>query len=66
MTGSTGTGVTYSLSTAHITLGAGATGTFTVWMTADKGASTGGHQAKLEVGGTSVVYARAVLYTFVK
>lgn len=66
VTSSTGTGVTYSLSTSSITLGAGATGTFTVWMTADKGASTGGHQAKLLVGGASVTYARAVLYTFVK
>jgi minor extracellular serine protease Vpr len=61
-----GTGVAFSLSTAHITLGAGQSGTFTVWMTSAKGAPTGGHQGLLTVSGSATEYAHAVLYTLIK
>jgi minor extracellular serine protease Vpr len=61
-----GDGVTYSLSTASIALNAGETGTFTVFMSAAKGAALGDHNGQLEVYGTSASYAHAALYTFIK
>jgi hypothetical protein len=65
--GTGGGGVSYSLDTSALTLAAGQSGTFTVWMTADKGAVAGDHQAKLavSVGGTGEV-AHAAVYTLIK
>lgn len=64
--GAGGGGVAYSLGTSSLTLGAGASGTFTVWMTADKGASTGGHSAKLTVLVAGTERAHAAVYTLIK
>jgi subtilisin family serine protease len=61
-----GTGINYSLSLTHINLAAGATGTFMVFMSADKGAIVGDHQGRLAVSGTIGDYAHAVVYTLVK
>ncbi len=56
----------YSVSPSSVTLAAGASGSFTVTMTAGKAASAGDHQATLTIvsGGTEV--AHAVVYTFIK
>lgn len=64
--GAGGGGVAYSLGTPSLTLGAGASGSFTVWMVAAKGASAGGHSATLtvRVGGTE--RAHAAVYTLIK
>jgi minor extracellular serine protease Vpr len=64
-TGLTGTGVSYSVTSSVGPLAAGASGTATVTMTADKGASPGSHQATLNVsdGGT---LAHAVVFTFIQ
>jgi len=65
--GAGGGGVSYSLDTSALNLAAGQSASFTVWMTADKGAAEGGHQAKLtvSVGGTGEV-AHAAVYTLIK
>jgi hypothetical protein len=63
--GAGGGGISYSLSTSSIWLAAGASGTFWVNMTADKGADLGDHSAQLHVSG-SAGYAHAIVYTFVK
>ena len=59
-------GVHFSLGQSTITLAAGVSGTFTVWMTADKGAAGGDHSALLTVSGSSGEYAHAVVYAFIK
>jgi minor extracellular serine protease Vpr len=64
--GGGGGGVTYSLSTGSVSLAPGATGTFTVFMTAAKGAVPGDHNGELNVSGGSGSYAHAGLYTFIK
>lgn len=61
-----GGGVTYSLSTNSVILASGETATFSVFMTAAKGAVLGDHNGELEVHGTSGSYAHAELYTFIK
>jgi minor extracellular serine protease Vpr len=62
VTGTTGTGVAFTVSPSVVNLAAGATATVTVTMSAAKGASAGGHQAFLQVGSV----AHSVLYVFVK
>jgi minor extracellular serine protease Vpr len=59
-------GVAYSVGTSSLTLAAGASGTFTVWMTAAKAATAGGHQAILRIstGGNEV--AHAAVFTLIK
>jgi hypothetical protein len=64
--GGGGGGVSYSLGTSSLTLAAGASGTFTVWMTADKGAAAGGHQATLSVSAGGSEVAHAAVYTLIK
>jgi len=61
-----GGGVAYSLSTNSISLAPGETGTFTILMTASKGALLGNHNGELNVSGTSGSYAHAELYTLIK
>ena len=58
----TGTGITYTVSPASVTLGSNATALATVTMTATKAASRGDHQAWLNVG----TVAHAAVYTLVK
>jgi minor extracellular serine protease Vpr len=64
--GASGGGVAYSVSPSSLALGADESGTATVTMSADKGASFGDHQALLtvSVGGSQV--AHAAVYTFIK
>jgi len=62
ITGTTGTGVTYSVSGASFSLAAGGTATVTVAMSAAKGASVGAHQAMLRFGGL----AHAAVFTWIK
>jgi subtilisin family serine protease len=62
---STGTGVSYAI-TPNVSLGAGVSGTATVTMTSSKGASAGGHQAKLTVSSSGSEVAHAVLFTYIK
>jgi minor extracellular serine protease Vpr len=62
----TGSGVSFSVSGAPITLGGGASGTVTVWMSAAQGAGSGDHQAILRVSSGGSEVAHAALYTFVK
>jgi subtilisin family serine protease len=64
--GAGGGGVSYGLDTTSLTLAAGASGTFTVSMTADKGAQAGGHQATLSVSVGSTEVAHAAVYTLIK
>ena len=62
ITGTTGSGVAYSVSGVPFSLPAGGTATITVTMSADKGASPNGHQAILRFGGL----AHAALFTWIK
>ncbi len=64
--GAGGDGVAYSVSPSSLALGADESGTVTVTMSADKGASFGDHQDLLtvSVGGSQV--ALAAVYTFIK
>ncbi len=62
ITGTTGTGVTYSVSGASFSLAAGGTATVTVTMSAAKGASPGAHQAILRFGGL----AHAAVFTWIR
>jgi subtilisin family serine protease len=62
---STGTGVSYSV-TPNISLGAGDSGSATVTMTAIKGSSFGGHQAKLTVSSGDSEVAHAAVFTYVQ
>ncbi|MEJ7802688.1 MAG: S8 family serine peptidase [Candidatus Limnocylindria bacterium] len=61
----TGTGITYSVSPANVTLATNGSATATVTMTAAKAASRGDHQAWLNVG-TGGAVAHAAVYTLVK
>jgi minor extracellular serine protease Vpr len=63
---STGTGVSYSISPASIQLAPGASGNATVTMTATRGASAGGHQAKLAVGSGGDEVAHAAVFTWIR
>ena len=63
---STGTGVSYSISPSSLTLAAGESGTATVTMTASRGSSLGGHQAKLAVSANASEVAHAAVFTWVK
>lgn len=58
ITGTTGTGVAYGATLSG--------GTITVSMSADKGASTGGHQAILRVYSGATEIAHAAVYTLIK
>lgn len=58
----TGSGITYTVSPASVTLGSNGTASATVTMTATKAASRGDHQAWLNVG----TVAHAAVYTLVK
>ena len=62
ITGTTGSGVAYSVSGVPFSLPAGGTATITVTMSADKGASPNGHQAILRFGGL----AHGALFTWIK
>ena len=61
-----GSGVTFSLPAAFLTLAPGASGSVTVSMAALKGASVGSKQAVLQVSTGGQVVAQAMLYTQVK
>jgi minor extracellular serine protease Vpr len=63
---STGTGVSYGVSSASVTLANGATATVQVTMTAAKNSSRGHHRAWLEVRSGGANVAHAAVYTFVK
>jgi subtilisin family serine protease len=58
---STGTGVAYSVSASSVSLAPGGSTVVTITMTAAKGASAGGHQATLTVGGS-----HGAVYTLIK
>lgn len=58
--------VVYAVSPASVTLAPGASAPVTVTMVAAKGASFGGHQARLDVTSGAASVAHAVLYTLVK
>jgi hypothetical protein len=62
VTGTTGSGVAYSVSGGPFSISAGGTTTITVTMSAGKGASLGAHQAILRFGGL----AHAALFTWIK
>jgi subtilisin family serine protease len=65
--GTTGTGVSYSVSPSSVAgLAAGASTTVTISMTATKAPSRGDHQASLTVKAGSTLVAHAAVYTFVK
>ena len=64
-TGLTGTGVSYSVTSSVGPLAAGASGTATVTMTADKGSSLGSHQATLNVSDGGIL-AHAAVFTYIK
>ena len=61
-----GDSVAYSVSPKTLALGAGQSATATITMTADKGATTGGHQAWLEISAGATPVAHAALYTLIK
>lgn len=63
---STGRGVTYSVSPATASLGAGASTTVFVTMSAAKGAGFGPNQATLFVNSGTTEVAHAAVFTFVK
>lgn len=63
---STGTGVSYSVNPSSLSLAAGASATATVTMSAAKGSSRGGHQAKLAVKIGSTEVAHAAVFTYIK
>jgi minor extracellular serine protease Vpr len=63
---SSGTGVSYGVSAAPVTLAAGASATVQVTMTAAKGSSRGHHRVWLEVNSGGANVAHAAVYTFVK
>jgi hypothetical protein len=58
--------VGFSLSTASLTLAAGASAPVTVTMTPVKGAVVGGHQGTLEVKSAGASVAHAAVYTLIK
>jgi len=62
----TSSGVSFTVSPASLTLGAGESGTAVVTMNASKAAALADHQATLSVSGGSVEVAHAAVYTFVK
>ena len=64
--GTTGSGVSFTLSTSSVNLGAGASTTVTVTMTAAKTASAGDHQAMLRVASGGHEVAHSALYVFMK
>jgi subtilisin family serine protease len=61
-----GSGASYAVSPANVTLAAGASATVTVTMNAARGASAGGKQAMLQVKAAGAPVAHAVLFTLVK
>jgi len=61
-----GSGVSFSLSGAGMTLAAGASANVTVWMSAAKQAPFGDKQAVLQVSAGGAVVANAMLYTLIK
>lgn len=61
-----GSGVSFSVSPASITLAAGASASATVTMSADKAAAAGPKQAMLRVSAGGAPVAHAVLYTLMK
>ncbi len=65
VSGTTGSGVTYTVSRSSVTLANGAATTVTITMRAAQGASFDDHQAWLEIGSDGSV-AHAAIYTFVK
>jgi minor extracellular serine protease Vpr len=62
----TGTGVSFSVSPASVTLAAGQSATVNVKLTATKAASRGDHQAWLKVSSGGTLVAHAAVYAFVK
>ncbi len=60
------TGVRYTAGTSLVELAKGASATVTITMTADKGASLGGHQAMLRISSGGSEVAHAAVYTLVK
>jgi subtilisin family serine protease len=62
ITGTTGSGVTFSVSGGPFSLGTGQSATVTVTMSAAKGAGPGAHQASLEFGGL----AHAAVFAWIK
>mgnify|MGYP005810997291 CR=1 FL=1 len=61
-----GGGVAFSAEPSSLALEAGASGTVTITMAADKGAAPGNHQALLTIGSGGNEVAHAAVYTFVK
>ena len=61
-----GPGVTFSVPSGAVTLGAGESQTVTVSMAAARGAGTGHKQAVLQVTAGRQVVANAMLYALVK
>jgi minor extracellular serine protease Vpr len=61
-----GTGVTYSVEPAVLSLAGGESGVAVVTLTADRGAGSGDHAAKLNVSASGLEVAHAVVYTFIK
>jgi subtilisin family serine protease len=61
-----GAGVTYSVDSPSVTLGADGAGRVTVRMEAWKGAAFGDHQATLRLWSGSTAVAHAVVYTLIK
>jgi subtilisin family serine protease len=62
ISGTTGSGVTFSVSGGPLSLAAGGSATVTVTMSADKGAGLGAHQATLRFGGV----AHAAVFAWIK
>jgi minor extracellular serine protease Vpr len=58
--------VAYSVSPSTVTLGAGASATVNVIMSAVKDAALGGHQGKLTISSGNLELAHAAVYTLIK